>query len=521
MKRTVSTILVLFLTMSFLRGQEVSTNTRGSIIENLQNFLDDVSEMNSYDPVLASNIASNYNDGYGFTITVNGVLKDDVSLEKALVYYNKTIMQNFNTIHRIEANEVLVTQEVNKLYRVECPVHRSRSCRQANDAPSMEYEDIVNMRFLVILDRTKKQEFQITSIDCDLPNDDNVLIGYQSDYTFLVPRDIQMSYLERTGVLLDDSVVSTEAKYPIYAKGSRGNANIEDSRFVKYDIWSDDLKVETKDGKHLVKVPYNDSRKSRKFLIYYEQRGSGKKYTRTILQEGNPNLGFFAYNASDNNSDAPIMAYHYGLKQPIGISIMLGAFKQRRWQLGFMGAFNLEVINLYSNNGKDQTEVTSSTVNGYKVTQTSYKHYNMKEYKDLLDPNGLARTKYRHFTALANVGYMLNNYLMAELGLGAAYSAQCQNLDKAYDLTVTEYSPLFASQPQIDAVYKYTLQSLDYTYKEKSTWSFASRMGARGFIPLGGTYQKWYICLGIGYNYVPGISRLNTFDFNIGIRIIQ
>lgn len=519
MKRTVSTILVLFLTMSFLRGQEVGTNTRGSIIENLQNFLDDVSEMNSYNPVLASNIASIYNDGYGFTITVNGVLKDDVSLEKALVYYNKTFMQNFNTIHRIEANEVLVTQDVNKLYRVECPVHRSRSCRQANDAPSMEYEDIVNMRFLVILDRGKKQEFQITSIDCDLPNDDNVLIGYKSDYTFLVPRDIQMSYLERTGVLLDDNVVSTETRYPIYAKGSRGNAKIEDSRFVEYNIWSDDLKIEAKDGKRIVKIPYNDSRKSRKFLIHYAQKGSGKKYTLTILQEGNPNLGFFAYNASDNNSYASIIAYHYGLKQPIGISIMLGAFKQRIWQLGFMVAY--KPVSHYSNPGKDKTEVTSSTVNGYKVTQTSYKYYNMKEYKDLLDPNGLARTKYEHFTALANVGYMLNNYLMAELGLGAAYSAQLQNMDKAYDLTVTEYSPLSASQPQIDAVYNYTLQSLDYTYKEKSTWSFASRIGARGFIPLGGTYQKTYICLGIGYNYVPGISRLNTFDFNIGFRIIE
>lgn len=503
------------LSFSIMYPQDIDDRIRNQIVDDaLQGFLSSLAYMNDKDDVKQPvEIARKYTDTGGCVLLVNDHPFDG-SLKDALTKYRDKIMLDFDTNHILDEESTNVSLDDGRLriYRVKSNVIRTRNCRD-DIYGDRDYTDIIPITFLVRYMPQSDRKVVITSIDCKMPDDTNRKIGYMSRYVFRLdnelPTYIKIPYqgIKR----IDDSDIKAISFLETYAVYGDGRKVLEKQDYQNYKIIVDSLSEDEKGVKY-VKIPFNENTKKRLFELRYRQEGSSLSFNLTLEQEGRPRRGFLTY---DDYGNRIMLAYHYNLEQPFGLSIMSKLSDKSRFLLGALVMIHFPPSS-WGQNDQEPKVITSAVVNDYRVIQTFYGLSTVK-YSNLMDPNGIAKTKYANGTFLANSGIMINNYLMAEIGLGAAFSKKFHQMDTAYNLTVTSYEPLYDSLPDISPIYDYTGKTYDFSYAEKANWSFASRIGLRSGLYLGGKYSKTYLTGGVGFSFVPSISRLSTFDFNIGI----
>jgi len=515
-KNIILIAITAILAASSASAQAVKNETRYLIVEDaLQGFLSSLSYLNDREEaIMPVEIATTYTDKAGFNLTVNDKFLE-VSLAEALTQYRDRVMLDFDTNHSIDEETVNISLEdrQRQLYRVSARVIRTRNCRDSIYGGET-YTDELPMRFLVRYLPQSDRKVVITSIDCRIPDDSRRIVGYLSRYVFKMdnnlPDHLPVPY---QGVRrIDDTDIKAMSLLETYAVYGDGRKELKKQENRDYHIYVDSLSSDEKGNKFL-RIPYNESTKKRDIRLRYRQTDSGLEFYLTLEQEGRPRRSFFT---CDDMGPRTLLAYHYGLEFPVGLSMMARLSKKSRIFLGGLVMGDMFLSGTWGENDREPKVVSTSVVNNYRVTQTQYDYLAVK-YSSLMDPKGIAKTKYMGGEFLFNGGFMINNHLMAEVGLGAALSQEFHKMDTVQDLIVTTFTPLSDSQPAIDPVYNYTANHYDFSFAEKAVWSFAGRVGLRGGVFLGGTYSRTYLTGGVGFSFVPSVSRLNTFDFNIGV----
>lgn len=218
----------------------------------------------------------------------------------------------------------------------------------------------------------------------------------------------------------------------------------------------------------------------------------------------------------DFDDDAAFtLSYHFSPQYQFGIG-GLWRFEDSRFSLG--GLLALSSGSFRDMGGEANTYSTSSTSttsedNEYRTETTSFNGGNL--YSSLIDPYNEAKHYDANALALVEAGYHVCNGIMFDLGLGVGIHDDKYYMPNTYTVVQTITTNKQTGEQKTNYTYTKNEDHGWYRETESNKYSPAIRLGVRCFIPMD-KFKDTSLTLGLGYIYVPIISRISSWDISIG-----
>lgn len=258
---------------------------------------------------------------------------------------------------------------------------------------------------------------------------------------------------------------------------------------------------------HYVNIPTNHRRKTRYHQVKVIQPESGLNRTLYITQKKGGGI-------DENYLPDYEVNLHYGITGSVGLSAMT-RLSDTQFAVGVYGMMDFNRIYQLCNprdlqiSGSYHSTVTTAD---YKVTTTHTKPHK-RGYSAIADPDGEAEYRRAVTYVMGQAGFCPAQFLRLDLGLGAARVQHTYKMKDAYEVTVTEYTPLRDGVPAKETEYAYERSGHELLYKDLPKWRFAARTGATVQIPLG----DMYLNIGAGYTIVCGAPNADNLDITAGL----
>lgn len=139
----------------------------------------------------------------------------------------------------------------------------------------------------------------------------------------------------------------------------------------------------------------------------------------------------------------------------------------------------------------------------------------IESYSEFVDPYDEALHYNSDLLLLGNAGIHICNGVLLEVGLGAANHTDKYYMEQTYKITGTKQK---IEGGYSEPTYTYEKTEVSHWYKNPK-WSFASRVGARAYIPLD-RWEENLLSVGGGYIWTPNLAKKGTWDINIGYKYV-
>ena len=156
---------------------------------------------------------------------------------------------------------------------------------------------------------------------------------------------------------------------------------------------------------------------------------------------------------------------------------------------------------------------TATESNSIRTETTSIKGKD-SEYSSLIDPYNEAKHHDANALFMVDAGYHVCNGLMFDLGAGLAYHSDKYYMSETYTIKQTVTTNKKTGEVT-KTDYSYTKDGDSQWYIQGEKYSPAIRLGAKTFIPLD-TFKESQLTVGLGYTYVPMISKISSWDISLG-----
>lgn len=212
--------------------------------------------------------------------------------------------------------------------------------------------------------------------------------------------------------------------------------------------------------------------------------------------------------------EALMISYHFSPQYQFGIS-GLWRFYDSRFSLGGHIAASMGALRGWDLGGAYAVANASTATesNSIRTETTSIKGKDC-EYSSFIDPYNEAKHHDANALFMVDAGYHVCNGLMFDLGAGLAYHSDKYYMSETYTIKQTVTTNKKTGEVT-KTDYSYTKDGDSQWYIQGEKYSPAIRLGAKTFIPLD-TFKESQLTVGLGYTYVPMISKISSWDISLG-----